>query len=70
VTRAQFGFVVGFAAAVVWAVLGFLLMVGVLFAGAFGWALVGLIDGQWNTGEVRSWLSRTRKDREKTATRY
>lgn len=69
-TRAQFGFVVAFAAAVVWAVLGFLLMVGVLAAGAFGWALVGLIDGQWNTGEVRSWLSRTRNDREKTAARY
>lgn len=60
-TRAQFGFVLGFAAAVVWAALGFLVMVGVLLAGAAGWAVVGLIDGQWNTGEVRSWLSHTRK---------
>jgi len=69
-TRGQFGFFIGFAAAVVWAVLGFLLMVGVLLAGAFGWALVGLIDGQWNTGEFRSWLSRARRDREKPAARY
>jgi len=56
-TRAQFGFAVAFAAAAVWAVAGFLIMVGVLVAGLAGWAVVGLIDGQWNTSDVRTWLS-------------
>jgi len=56
-TRAQFGFAVGFAAAAVWAVAGFLIMIGVLCAGIACWALVGLIDGRWSAGEVRSWLA-------------
>jgi hypothetical protein len=60
-TRTQFGFAVGFAAAVIWAALGFLVMIGVLVAGAAGWAVVALIDGTLNTGEVRSWLSHSRK---------
>jgi hypothetical protein len=60
-TRAQFGFAVAFAAAAVWAALGFLVMIGVLVAGVVGWAVVGLLDGTWNAGEVRSWLSHTRK---------
>jgi hypothetical protein len=55
-TRAQFGFAVGFAAAAVWAVAGFLIMVGVVVAGLAGWALVGLIDGRWTTSDVRTWL--------------
>lgn len=60
-TRAQFGFAVGFALALVWAVEGILIMIGVFAAGLAGWALVGLIDGRWSTGEVRSWLSSSRK---------
>jgi hypothetical protein len=64
-TRAQFGFAVAFASALVWATAGFLIMVGVLLAGVFGWAVVGLIDGQWNTDGVRSWLSRSRKSSSK-----
>ena len=60
-TRTQFGFAVGFGAALVWATAGFLIMIGVLLAGAFGWAVVGLIDGQWNTDGVRSWWLRSRR---------
>ena len=41
-TRAQFGFTAGFAAAVVWATLGFLVMLGVLVAAFVGWAVVGV----------------------------
>jgi hypothetical protein len=60
-TRGQFGFAVGFAAAAVWVVAGFLIMLGVFFAGVAGWAIVGLIDGKWNFSQVQSWLSRSRK---------
>jgi hypothetical protein len=60
-TRGQFAFGVGFAAALVWATVGFLIMLGVLAAGAFGWVIVGFIDGQWNVEGVRSWLARSRK---------
>jgi hypothetical protein len=60
-TRAQFGFAVGFALAAVWAMAGFLIMIGALVAGVAGWAVVGLVDGKWSTGEVRSWLSQSRR---------
>jgi hypothetical protein len=60
-TRGQFGFIVGFAAATVWALAGFLIMLGAFAAGLAGWAVVGLIDGRWSTGEVRSWLSQGRR---------
>lgn len=59
-TRAQFGFAAGFAAAVVWATLGFLVMLGVLVAAVAGWAVVGVIEGRWTRQDVRSWFSNER----------
>jgi len=60
-TRAQFGFVAGFAAAVVWATLGFLVMLGVLVAAFAGWAVVGVVEGQLTREDVRSWFSHDRR---------
>jgi hypothetical protein len=59
-TRAQFGFAAGFAAAVVWATLGFLVMIGVLVAAFAGWAVVAAIEGNWTRNDVRSWFSHER----------
>jgi hypothetical protein len=56
-SRAQFGFAVGFAVAAVWAVAGFLVMVAAVVAGLIGWGAVGLLDGRWNTNDLRARLS-------------
>jgi hypothetical protein len=56
-SRAQFGFAVGFAVAAVWAVAGFLVMVAAVVAGLIGWGAIGLLDGRWNTNDLRARLS-------------
>jgi hypothetical protein len=45
-TRQQFGFVIGFLVAFVWAVSGFGVAAAVTLAGIAGWTTVRLIDGE------------------------
>lgn len=44
-TRQQFGFVIGFLVAFVWAVAGFGAAAGALLAGLAGWIAVRVLDG-------------------------
>ncbi len=60
-SRAQFGFAVGFAVAALWAVAGFLVMVAAVVAGLIGWGAVGLLDGRWNTSDLRARFSGERR---------
>jgi hypothetical protein len=45
-TRAQYGFAVGFSVALVWAVAGFLVMVGAVVAGLIGFGVVRVMEGR------------------------
>lgn len=44
-SRQQFGFVVGFLIAAVWAIAGFGAAAGALLAGLVGWLIVRVLDG-------------------------
>jgi hypothetical protein len=54
-TRAQFGFVIGFAIMVVWAVAGFLVMVVAVLGGLAGWGIARFSAGRHS---LRDWFER------------
>lgn len=54
----QFGFAIGVALAVIWAVLGFLVLVAALFAGIVGYVIASAVDGDLRGAFDR--LSRSR----------
>jgi hypothetical protein len=57
-TKTQFGFAVGFAIAVVWALAGFLVVIAAVVAGLLGFALVRVLEGSPEVSEFMSRLSR------------
>ena len=59
--RNQFGFLVGFGSAALWAGAGFLVMVAAVFAGLIGLAVTMAVAGELDTGEWMSRLSTRRQ---------
>jgi len=57
-TKTQFGFAVGFAIAVVWALAGFLVVIAAVVAGLLGFALVRVLEGSPEVSEFMNRLSR------------
>jgi hypothetical protein len=57
-TKTQFGFAVGFAIAVVWALAGFLVVIAAVVAGLLGFGLVRVLEGSPEASELMSRLSR------------
>ena len=60
-TRTQFGFAVGFAVATVWAVAGFLVMLGAVVAGLGGVGVGHVLDGRVDLGAMVDRLSANRR---------
>jgi hypothetical protein len=60
-SRNQFGFLVGFGCAALWAGAGFLVMVAAVFAGLIGLAVTMVVAGELDTGEWMSRLSTRRR---------
>jgi len=59
-SRHQFGFLIGFAVAVLWALAGFLVTLGAVVGGLIGFAAVRLLDGELNVREAVDRLSARR----------
>jgi hypothetical protein len=60
-SRQQFGFALGFAVAVVWAVAGFLIAVGALVAGLVGYGVARVLDGDVDVRGAVDRLSANRR---------
>ena len=60
-TKTQFGFAVGFAIAVVWAMAGFLVVIAAVVAGLLGYAAVRVIEGNPDASELLGRLSARRQ---------
>ncbi len=60
-TRTQFGFVVGFAIATLWAAVSFLVMLGAVAAGLVGFGVARVIDGRVDVAGMVDRLSPNRR---------
>ena len=60
-TRAQFGFAVGFAIAAVWAMAGFLIMLAAVVSGLVGFGVVRALDGRVDMSTIVDRLSGGRR---------
>jgi hypothetical protein len=57
-TKTQFGFAVGFAIAVVWALAGFLVVIAAVVAGLLGFGLVRVLESSPEAHEFMNRLAR------------
>jgi len=59
-TRAQFGFVIGFAIVALWFAAGFLVMLGAVVAGVVGFGIGRVLDGRVDVRGLLDRVSATR----------
>jgi protein-S-isoprenylcysteine O-methyltransferase Ste14 len=60
-SRRQFGFLIGFAVAVTWALVGFLAALAAVVAGCVGYVVVRALDGEFDVRQAVEHLTPTRR---------